>query len=163
MLLTCRCPWVKLLQFPTRVWPVRVGRPPASAGKLQRNKRREDETRLSAERISASLSARPGSFADQAKGIRSLFLSTYPAAVSSSPIRHLQGPQADNWPTRGQAAINTATAVMAPSRSQRLIPSRDGRKEKQQPESTSQAVEPLADPPPQGLKIVAEGVNPVVE
>jgi len=52
---------------------------------------------------------------------------------------------------------------MAPSRWQRLIPSRDGRKEKQQAENPSRAVQPALDASPQGLKIVAEGVNPAVE
>jgi hypothetical protein len=46
---------------------------PASAGKLQRNNARKMKRGPSAERISASLSARPGSFADQPRELEAYF------------------------------------------------------------------------------------------
>jgi hypothetical protein len=66
--------------------------------------------------------------------------------------------------------IRIFVTFMAPSPWQRLVPFRAGRKEKVSSPSSapvaadaSKTAEPALDPGPQGLKIVAEGVNPVVE
>jgi hypothetical protein len=58
---------------------------------------------------------------------------------------------------------------MAPSRWRHRLPFGTDRQKTESPSRASvatdlsKAAEPVADPSPQGLKIVAEGVNPVVE
>ena len=61
----------------------------------------------------------------------------------------------------GRQCSRLTSNPMAPFRWPRLVPS--GISSKERASSPSKTAEPALDQSPQGLKVVAEGVNPVVE